>query len=440
MKIKFFIFLCLFISILLPFYSFNSYSKYLFDNTFLVANIQIDNSPPEIELISFSNSNTPYPSYASKTHTITAKVKVIEEHIADVNFDSSHIKVKVGDKIVSVKFEKISYTSPNSKERIYEIVFTNIPNDGNLSLCFLENSVVDKSNQGNSPKTFSSNILIDNTAPIATFSEEILDDGHSKGVISVNEGIQPVSSWDISSNNMILSHKFSNPIEYELPIKDFAQNASSALISIQKATNIIFEYAIYDAGTNDMDVVNCGKISGNHLISSNSIYKAEALFVRTSGNIDPSTLKGKAFLYTYYGEGSSNICKFSELRYYYGYNPQNGLRIINKENWANLKGRYFTEFGGTGVNYANKNTSNPLPEEIAKQYLFGLSSIAFSLSDYFEYSIVYQIYVKNIGWLPVKYNGEETMYRFDKPFCAIRMNLVPNSERQYLIDYWNKDC
>ena len=439
MKIKLFIFTCLFISILLPFFSFNSFSKYLFDDTFLVAKVQIDNSPPEIELISFSNSNTPYPGYANSTHTITAKVRVIEEHIKEVNFDYSHIKIKVGNKFVSVKFKKISYTSPNSKERIYEIVFTNVPNDGNLSLCFLENSVIDEASQSNIPKTFNSNILIDNTAPVATFSEQALDNGYSKGIVNINEGIQPVNGWDISSNNMSLSRKFSNPIEYELPIKDFAQNPSSTLVSIKNATNIVFEYGVFDGGNNDMHIVNSGEISGKSLISSNSIYKAEALFVRTSGNIDASLLRGKAFLYTYHGEGSSASCRYSELRYNYGYNPQSGLRIVNKEHWTNVLGRYFTEFGGAGVNFSTKSP-NSIPEEIAKQYLYGLSGVAFSLSDYSEYSIVYQIYVKDIGWLPVKYNGEETMYRFDKPFCAIRMNIVPNSERQYLVDYWNKDC
>ena len=160
MKIKSIIFISLFISILLPFFTFNSFSKYLFENTFPVAKVQIDNSPPEIELISFSNSNIPYPGYANNTHTITAKVRVIEDHIKNVNFDSSHIKFKVGNNFVSVKFKKISYTSPNSKERIYEIVFTDVPNDGNLSLYFLENSVINESSQSNSPKTFSSNILI----------------------------------------------------------------------------------------------------------------------------------------------------------------------------------------------------------------------------------------------------------------------------------------
>ena len=440
MKIKLFILTSIFVSILLPFFFFNSFSKYLFDDTFLVAKVQIDNSAPEIELISFSNSNTTYPSYANKTHTITAKIKVIEEHIKEINFDISHIKVKVGNNFVPIKLTKISYTQPNSKERIYEISFTNIPSDGILNLCFLENSVVDKSSQGNSPTNFVANIMIDNTAPVLTFSEESINDGFSNCTITANEYIQPVLGWNLSANNKYLTCKFANPIEYLLPIKDFAQNSASILVSVKSASSIGFKYGILDGGTNIIQIVDSGEISGNSLITSNSIFKAEALFVKTSGNIDSSLLRGKAFLYTYYGEGSSGSCFYSELPYNYGYNPKNSFRIVNKENLSNAAGDVnFTQFGGAGVNYST-GKFNSIPENLAKQHLFGLSSIAFSLSDYSQYSIVYQIYVKDIGWLPVKYNGEETMYRFDKPFCGIRMNLVPNNHRQYLVDYWNSNC
>lgn len=437
MKFKRFIFTCFFISIFLPLFFFNSFCKYIFENTFLVANVKIDNSPPEVQLISFNNSNLEYPNYANRTHTITAKVKVIEEHIKNTHFDSDHIKIKVNNKFVSVKFKKFSYTSPNSKERIYEIVFTDVPEDGLLSLHISKDTVIDEFSQGNISKEFSSNILIDNTAPIAVFSEETNPNGYSKGVININEGIQPVNGWNISSNNMILVRDFPNPIEYELPVKDFAQNSSSALVSIKKATNINLEYGIYEDGNHRSYIVNSGNISGDILISSNSIYKAEALFLRTSGDIDSSFLRGRAFLYTYYGEGSSGVCNHSELTYNYGYNPKSDWRIINKEHLTYVSGKIFSQFGGSGVNFANNNASKPFPEKIAKQYLYGISGVSFSLADYSQYSIVYQIYVKDIGWLPSKYNGQEAMYRFDKPISAIRINLVPNSERQHLINYWD---
>ena len=432
MKTKLFIILSFFIALILPFFSFSSLAKYQFENSFLVARLELDNTPPEIKLLSFSNTNTQYPKYANKTHIITTRIQIIEDHLSKINLDS---KIKVNNKLVSVNFKRITCISES--EHIYDIVFTSVPGDGKLSITFLEGSAIDTSLQNSSEKTFSSNILIDNTAPVTIFSEELISDNYSRGTIKINEGIQPVNGWDISSDNMILSRTFSNPIEYKLPIKDFAQNPASPLVSIKKASNIILEYGAYDAGTNNTYLVTSGSIAGEQVINSDSICKTEALFIRTSGSLNPSSLKGRAFLYTYYGEGSSGNCKFTELRYNYGYNPLSSWRTVNKENLAYLSGKIFTEFGGTGVNYSSPNGYNPIPEEIAKQYPFGLSGIALSLDDYSEYSVVYQIYIKGIGWLPCKYNGEETMYSFDKPFSAIRINIVPNSQRQYLIDYWN---
>ena len=332
MKTKLFIILSFFVVFIIPFFSFFSLSKYQFENSFPVAKLELDNTPPEIKLISYSNTNTQYPKYANKTHTITTRIQIIEDHISQINLDSNHIDVKVNNKLVSVSFKKITCISES--EHIYDIVFTNVPGDGKLSISFLRGTVVDTSMQNNIKKTFYLDILIDNTAPVTIFSEELISDNYSRGTIKVNEGIQPVNGWDISSNNMILSRTFSNPIEYKLPIKDFAQNPASPLVSIKKASNIILEYGAYDAGTNNTYLVTSGSIAGEQVINSDSICKTEALFIRTSGSLNLSSLKGRAFLYTYYGEGSSGTCKFTELRYNYGYNPLSSWRTVNKENLA----------------------------------------------------------------------------------------------------------
>ena len=80
----------------------------------------------------------------------------------------------------------------------------------------------------------------------------------------------------------------------------------------------------------------------------------------------------------------------------------------------------------------------PIPEEIANQNLYGISGIAFHLKNSNEYSIVYQIYVPNIGWLKASADGEETTYSHDKRFSAIRINIVPKSEKRNLMNYWNR--
>ena len=436
MKSKLFIIiLSFFIAFLIPSFSFFSFGKYQLESSFLVAQLRINNTPSEIKVLNRSNTNSQYPHYANKTHTITVRIQIIEDFISEINLDSNHIDVKVNGASVSVNFKYITCISES--EHIYDIAFTDIPNDGDLSISFLKGTVVDKFMQNSVKMTFYLDILIDNTAPVASFSEELLDDNCSKATVTVNESVQSMNGWDISSNKKTLTRNFSNPIEYELPIKDFAQNSASVLISIKKASNIILEYGAYDAGTNDTYIVSSGNIAGEQLINSSNIFKTEALFIRSSGNLSLSSLKGRAFLYTYYGEGSSGICKSTELSYNYGYNPLSSWRTVNKENLTYLSGKIFTEFGGTGVNYSSSNSYDTIPEEIAKQYLYGLSGIALSLDNYSDYSIVYQIYVKGIGWLPAKYNGQESMYSYNKPMSAIRINIVPNSERQYLINYWN---
>ena len=70
--------------------------------------------------------------------------------------------------------------------------------------------------------------------------------------------------------------------------------------------------------------------------------------------------------------------------------------------------------------------------------LYGLSGIALQLKNCDDYSIVYQVYVPNIGWLKASSDGEETTYAHNKPFSAIRINIVPKSEKQYLLNYWNR--
>ena len=65
--------------------------------------------------------------------------------------------------------------------------------------------------------------------------------------------------------------------------------------------------------------------------------------------------------------------------------------------------------------------------------------LTLALRDYTDYSIVYQIYVSDVGWLEAVSNGKETMYSKTKPMSAFRVALIPSSERQNQINTWNKD-
>ena len=85
----FFIFLCI-----IPFYCQFSSAKYVFDTSFDAVKIQIEKKPI-IEILSVSNTNTGYEKYANQTHTITAQIKVTEEHIIINNMSLENLIVQV---------------------------------------------------------------------------------------------------------------------------------------------------------------------------------------------------------------------------------------------------------------------------------------------------------------------------------------------------------
>ena len=45
----------------------NVFGKYVFEESFVVANINIDKTPPEIQIVKIENSNVGYEKYANKT-------------------------------------------------------------------------------------------------------------------------------------------------------------------------------------------------------------------------------------------------------------------------------------------------------------------------------------------------------------------------------------
>lgn len=440
-KIKFLI--SLFFILIVFNYSQESFAKYVIEDINTVAKLNIDRCKPNIELISISSSNTNYENYANKTHTLTARIKIIEKNIITNNFSQDKIQIYVNNNLINPTFKSFSLLSENPSEKTYEFSFTNVTGNGNLQISIPEGIIEDRSGLINDPKIFPTTITIDNTPPIGTFQETASSNNNSKAIITANENIRPIEGWNLDNNSKKLSKEFQNYITYELPITDFAQNTSKVLIDIKNATNIILEYSTYD-DYQQYKVASGGQISAPDTISSNSICTSETIIFRLDGNIDASSLQGRIFLYTHWGQNSKGICYHSELPYYYGYNPKtnNTWFDITSNNSTRYNKELFTQLGGIGLNVANKTDSsrkNPIPENIASQYLYGVSGMQFRLKNNSNLSVVYQAYIKKIGWIPVSCNGEECFYQHDKPFSAIRINIVPNSEKQYLIDYWNKD-
>lgn len=420
-----------------------SFAKYVIEDTHVVAKLDIDRCKPNIELIDIVSSNADYHTYANKTHLITGHIKITEKNIVRNDLSPDNIKVTVANNFITPTFQSFSLVSENATEKIYEFSFTNTTDNGSLLIVIPEGIVEDKSGLTNEQKYLFTGIYIDNTPPVATFKEITISDGKSIAEITSNETIRPISGWDISSNYMLLSKEFTNCISYALPIIDFAQNSSEVLVDIKDATNVMLEYGTYD-DYSKQTIVSNGNISAPKTISSNSICTSEVIFIRLSGDIDSTLLQGKAYVYTHWGNGARGICRYSELSYNHGYNPTSNSEWldIGSSNLLIYNGNIFTQFGGRGLNVANATSSNikiPIPTDIAKQYLYGISGIQFQLKDTSNYSVVYQAYVKDVGWLKASCDGQENLYQHNKPISAFRINLVPKTEKQYLIDYWNCD-
>lgn len=418
-------------------------AKYIINNEFCIANLNIDRTKPKIELIDIKNTNTEFEKYANKTHTITIKVKIIEKNIKNIYFDQEHIKVKIDTNYISSKNIKLEKIEDIQDGKIYQIQLNNLEDNGNLKVEILEGTVVDIAELKNELKEIDTKITIDNIAPKGNFSENKITDGKVNGNIILNEKIRDIEGWKFSEDKLKLEKDFTNNISYELPIVDYAGNKSIVNVEIKQATYINIIYASHNSVVGWSFGYGNYDIAGKDAINTNPIYKTEALAFNISGNIDPDFVQAKSYIYTYWGEGSSAKCLTSGMKYDYGYNPKDGTYKSMKSNdLVTISNKKYFQLGGSGINsFTNTdiNGNNPIPSNIAPLYRYGICGINLKLKDYSQYSVVYQILVDKVGWLKACSDGQECMYNKESPMSAFRITLIPKTEKQYVLDTWNKD-
>lgn len=160
--------------------------------------------------------------------------------------------------------------------------------------------------------------------------------------------------------------------------------------------------------------------------------------MRLSGDTSFPSLQGRVYVHTHsQQDGERFSCLYSELPYYQGYNPYSVSNWwnIGTDNCLRFQNQLFTQFGGIGINSSNANASS----ELDKDYSYGISGMQFQLTDNSEFSVVYQSYVSSIGWIYTSCDRKENWHQHIRPISAFRINLIPKTEKQYLIDYWNRD-
>lgn len=415
----------------------NIYAKYVVQEEFCIANLDIDRTRPKIEVVNISNTNTEYPEYANNEDTITIKIKIIESNIKNVFLDSNHIKAMVDN----TQVEEGSITISDLGQNIYQIQLKNLKGDGKLKLDFAEGTVVDKGDLKNEEIMVDIKITIDNTAPTGNLIEKVISDGRVNAVINLSEAIRKIDGWKMAENNLKIEKEFTNNISYELPIEDYAGNRSIVNVNITKATYINIVYASHNSNIGWTYGYGNYDVAGSTAVKQNPKYKTEALAFNVSGNIDNDFVQANAYVHTYWGEGNQARCTSFNIIYNHGYNPgKDTYKSMISNDLVTLKGKKYFQLGGAGVNALNQtdiNGRNPVPG--SSEFKYGISGIKMKLKDYSYFSIVYQVLVNNVGWISTCSDGQECIYDKTKPISAFRVALIPKSEKQHIIDTWNKD-
>lgn len=420
-----------------------TYAKYIYQNEFYIANLNIDRTKPKVELIKISNNNVGYESYANKTHTVTIKLNITDKNMKHVNLNNNYIKVKINNKYVDYAKIKVNKIQDIIDGSIYNIELNNLDGNGNLEVEILEGAAVDTGELKSELLKVNTKIIIDNIAPQGNFKENEISSGKVKAILQFNEKVKELDGWKFADNKLSAEKEFTNNVSYELPIVDYAGNKSIIDINITKATYINITYASHNSVVGWSFGYGNYDVAGKDAIAKKSVYKTEALAFNISGNVESDFVQAKSYIYTYWGEGSRAKCTTSGITYNYGYNPTNGnYKSMKSADLVTIENKKYFQFGGSGINGSlctDINGNNPMPNSIAGQYKYGISGINFRLKDYSQFSIVYQILIDKVGWTKACSDGQECMYNKTSPMSAFRIALIPKSEKKYVVDTWNKD-
>ncbi len=395
----------------------------------------IDKNPPIAEIIEIKNTNTGYEKYANNTHKITIKIKISDENKIIDNL--KELKILVGGRENNCTKE-INKIEEKENYIIYEIQLENIEENGNLLIKILLDSFEDIVGNKMSEKTLNTGIEIDNISPIIEYNQNKLEDGKILAQIIGNEKIRKITGWELDESQKINSKKFISDIIYQKEVKDLAGNIANIEINVKDSEFLKLEYMghISERGWIKAENNFVGTIqSGNKL-------KIEAIAFRTGEKVEKDFVQFSAYAYTHWGENSYAKDRITNMIYNHGWNPLSGYKTMENAEFANIYNEKYIELSGAGINEmgaTDLNGNNPIPFEEANKYTYGVSGLKLDLKTHEENSIIYQIYLNDVGWLKTCKNGEQAMYASNRPIEAMKIAVVPTSEMEEIIAQWNKN-
>ncbi len=190
------IFICLFFIFSCFLFFGNSFAKYVMENTYVVATLNIDRCPPIIELIDIKTSNTSNPNYITKKNSVSGHFRVNEKNIFSNSVSVKNFTIFVNENQIKTAFTTLTLSSETPEGPIYEFYFTNITGDGALTIVIPEGTIRDTSGLTNAKTTFYTNFIVNNTNSISNFSNS----SQQSSVSSLNNSLEVLPSQN--SNNL----------------------------------------------------------------------------------------------------------------------------------------------------------------------------------------------------------------------------------------------
>lgn len=412
------------------------FAKYVFDNILIAAELNIDRTLPEAEIIEKYNTNTGYEKYANSTHEITFKIKIYDNNKIIKKSEVFEILVGTNE---SKGTKEVKILSEQENYIIYQIKLTNIKENGQLFIKIPTNSFEDDSKNIMEEQILNTEILIDNIPPIVKYEQNIQENGKVLASIISNEAVRKIDGWMSEDSNKIISKEFISDIKYHREIKDLAGNISTVEIDVNDSTYLGLEVKAHMSSSawqnTDSDIIG-------RMEKGNYKYKFESLLFRTGNNVSKDYLQVSGYVHTYWGDG--NYAKSGQfgIIYNHGYNPVSGYKTMLNSELVNYQEKEYIHLGGEGINYQGAtdiNGNNPIPVNIAIQYKFGISGIKLDLKEHNENTIIYQIFFDDTGWIKTCKNGEIAMRAENEPIEAMRIAVIPNSEVDTVIQEWDED-
>ena len=148
-------FISLFLVLIFIFLFQTNLAKYVIEDTYVVAKLDIDRTKPNIEFMYFTSSNISYANCTNKMNLLTIYFKITEKNILKNSLYAENIKVMVNHEYIIPTSRNLSLISENLTEKVYAFSFTKITSNNSLTIIIPKGIIQDQSGLINEDTYFS---------------------------------------------------------------------------------------------------------------------------------------------------------------------------------------------------------------------------------------------------------------------------------------------